>query len=52
MDQPSNSEKGKDPSEKEDWLSLANWTDVGPFGWFAGLIGGLFGWIFQRKKDR
>lgn len=52
MDRPMNNKPTGEPSEKEDWLSLANWTDVGPFGWFAGLFGGLFGWLFQRGKGR
>lgn len=40
----------KPPDEREDWASLANWTDIGPFGWFAGLVAGLFGWLFSRRK--
>ena len=28
----------KPPDEREDWASLGNWTDIGAFGWFAGLV--------------
>lgn len=36
-----------------DWTSITEFTDIGPFGWFVGVVAGLAGWFaFGRRKKR